>query len=62
MSESASLGLYETLRESGDCEGGPCWRNPETGYMEYCQKHEAIVADFVAVIDANVDRTMRPTV
>ena len=32
---------------TGDCEGGECWFNPETGYMEYCPKHEAQIADEV---------------
>jgi hypothetical protein len=26
---------------SGDCEGGECWHNPETGYLEACPKHES---------------------
>jgi len=38
---------------NSECGGGePCWRNPETGYMEYCPKHEAIVADKAMEVDA----------
>jgi hypothetical protein len=29
------------------CEGERCWWNPETGYREYCAKHEAVIADIV---------------
>lgn len=26
---------------TGPCEGGECWWNPETGYLESCPKHES---------------------
>lgn len=34
-----------TSASSDKCEGESCWFNQETGYREYCPKHEAIIAD-----------------
>ena len=42
----------KTPSADDQCQGGePCWRNPETGYMEYCPKHEAIIADKAMDVD-----------
>lgn len=32
---------------TGECRGGQCWYNPETGYVEYCEEHDSQVADIV---------------
>lgn len=43
---TAMKGMVTTMTTKDRCEGEfPCWRNPDTGYMEYCAKHEAIIAD-----------------
>lgn len=34
-----------------ECAGGFCWRNPETGYTEYCAVHESVIADQAMEID-----------
>lgn len=51
-----AVGKVVITRSGGydpECGGGePCWRNPETGYMEYCPKHEAFIADKAMEIDA----------
>lgn len=33
------------------CEGEPCWRNPDTGQMEFCSKHEGIAMDKMMAAD-----------
>jgi hypothetical protein len=32
-------------QSSDECVGERCWYNSETGYTEYCSKHDAIMAD-----------------
>jgi hypothetical protein len=45
--------MDDRLREAmsvpcgGTGERQSCWYNPETGYTEYCEVHEGIIADFV---------------
>ena len=43
---------YSDFMDAACGPPAPCWRNPETGYSEYCPKHEAIIADIARSLDA----------
>lgn len=42
---TAQAKVADYIDSEGVCIGEPCWRNPDTGYMEYCKRHEEEIAD-----------------
>ena len=56
---AASRLRAEEGQHDDECVGEPCWRNPETGYIEYCKKHEGIMAD--RAMEAEAARDPKPT-
>ena len=63
LQEQRLAAISAPIAEVNDaCEGEPCWRNPETGYVEYCNKHEGIVADMAMEADVvrNASRAAVP--
>jgi hypothetical protein len=46
---------------SGNCEGGECWNNPETGYLEACPKHESQGMEAMRAKDGQATPTKLPT-